>query len=97
MRWALANPDKRRALALLGVSDEISAETRAAGHKTMAGIASLMQRGRAHGAMRDAPMAFVAELMNALADATMDFMVNDAANAELHSRTGFEALWRVLN
>jgi AcrR family transcriptional regulator len=96
MRWATANPDKRRALALLGVSDEITPASRATGHRTMAGIASLMERGRAHGAMRDAPMAFVAQLMNAMADATMDFMVNDPAHAETHSRTGFEALWRVL-
>lgn len=96
MRWALANPDKRRALALLGVSDEISPASRDAGRLTMAGIASLMDRGRAHGAMRDAPMAFVAQLMNAMADATMDFMVNDPVHADTHSRTGFEALWRVL-
>ncbi len=60
MAWAVANPDQRRALAQLGVSDEITPATRAAGHKTMAGIAELMQRSRAHGPMRDAPMAFVA-------------------------------------
>jgi AcrR family transcriptional regulator len=96
MRWALANPEKRRALALLGMSDDITPASRAAGHKTMAGIANLMERGRAHGAMRDAPMAFVAQLMNAMADATMDFMVSDPAHAEAHSAMGFEALWRIL-
>ena len=49
----------------------------AAGHKTMAGIAELMERCRANGSMRKAPMAFVAAIMNSLAEATMDFMVQD--------------------
>lgn len=96
MRWAMANRDERRALALLGMSDDITPASRTAGHQAMAGIAALMERGRAHGAMRNAPMAFVALLMNSIAEATMDIMVSDPAHAKAHSRTGFEALWRVL-
>src|SRR5580704_4511205 len=49
MRWAVSNPEKRRALAQLGVSDEITPGTRAAGHKTMAMIAELMERCRSNG------------------------------------------------
>jgi AcrR family transcriptional regulator len=96
MAWAVSNPEKRRALAQLGVSDEITPATRAAGHKTMAGIAELMERCRAKGSMRKAPMAFVAAIMNSLAEATMDFMVQDPTNAKKHCRVGFEAFWRVL-
>ena len=96
MRWAADSPDKRRALALLGVADDITAATRAAGHKTMADLAALMEEARAKGPMRDAPFAFVAALMNALADATMDFVVNDPGRADQHSKAGFEALWRML-
>lgn len=62
----------------------------------MAGIAALMERSRANGAMRDAPMGFVAAIMNSLAEATMDFMVQDPANANKHCKAGFDALWRVL-
>ena len=36
------------------------------------------------------------ELMNSMAEATMDFMVQDPANADKHCKAGFEALWRVL-
>ena len=96
MRWAATHRDERRALALLGVSDDITAASRAAGHQAMAGIAALMERGRAHGAMRDAPMAFVGLLMNSIAEATMDIMLSDPRHAQAHARTGFEALWRVL-
>lgn len=96
MSWALSNPQKRRALALLGVSDEITSETRAAGHKTMAPVGVLLERGRANGPMKKAPMGFVVALMNSVAEATMDFMTQDPANAKKHSKVGFDALWRML-
>jgi len=97
MRWAVRNPEKRRALALLGVSDQITPASRAVGHQTMAGIAALMERGRANGPMRDASFAFVAAIMNSLAEATMDFMVHDPTHASQHCKVGFDALWRMLN
>jgi len=96
MEWALSNPERRRALAQLGVSDEITPTTRAAGHKTMMGIVDLMQQMRASGPMHNAPMPFVATIMNAMAEATMDFMVQDPANAKKHCKAGFDALWRAI-
>jgi hypothetical protein len=96
MEWAVSNPDKRRTLAQLGVSDEITTASRAAGHKTMAGLAELMQRLRANGPMHSAPIAFVAAIMNALAETTMDFMIHDPANAKKHCKVGFDALWRTI-
>jgi AcrR family transcriptional regulator len=96
MEWALSNPEKRRALAQLGVSDEITPTTRAAGHKTMMGIADLTQQMRASGPMHNAPMPFVATIMSAMAEATMDFMIQDPANAKKHCKAGFDALWRAI-
>lgn len=95
--WAVSFPDKRRALALLGVSEEITAETRAAGHKLMFRIAELLERSRAKGPMSKAPMSFVLMLMNSVAEGTMDFMASDPANAKKHSKAGFDALWRMVN
>ena len=97
MRWAVGHPEQRRALALLGVSDEITPASHAAGHQTMTGIAALMERARAQGAMRDAPFPLVAALMNAVAEATMDFMVQDPTHADAHCTVGFDALWRMLS
>jgi AcrR family transcriptional regulator len=96
MAWAVSNPEKRRALAQLGVSDEITPAIRTAGHKTMASIGELLERSRAKGPLRNAPMGFVVAIMNSLADATMDFMIHDPANAKKHCKVGFDALWRVL-
>jgi len=96
MRWATKHSEKRRALALLGMSDEITPVTRAAGHQTMIEIAGMLERARAKGPMRDAPMAFVGTLMSSLADATMDFIVNEPRTADEHSQVGFDALWRMV-
>lgn len=96
LRWATAFPEKRRTLAYLGVSDEITPESYQIGHQSMAGIAKLLDRSRTNGPMRDAPLTFVAALMSALADTTTDFMISDPANADKHGMAAFEALWRIV-
>lgn len=96
MEWAVSNPDQRRALAQLDVSDEITPSSRMMGHKAMAGIGELLQRSRAKGPLREAPMPFVLAIMNSLAETTMDFMVRNPSDADKHCQYGFEALWRII-
>lgn len=96
LRWSTSCPEKRRTLAHLGVSDDITAKSRQTGHQTMAGIAKLLQRSRENGPMRNAPLAFVVALMNAMADATIDYIIGDPANADKHSKAAFDALWRMI-
>ncbi len=96
MTWAISHPERKRALALLSVSDELTAETRAVGYKKMAPMRDLVELCRVNGAMKDAPLLFVAALMNSIGDTTIDFMIQDSANAEKHCKTGFEALWRAI-
>jgi hypothetical protein len=83
-------------LAQLSVSGEITAQSRAAGHKMMAGLAELADRSRATGPMRKAPLGFVLAIMNSVAEATMDYMTQDAQNARKHCKEGFDALWRMV-
>lgn len=94
--WAVRFPEKRRALAQLTVSDEITPETRAAGHKIMMDIGELLECVRTADPMRRVPMNFVAALMNSVADATMDQMIQAPDHAKTHSKNGVEALWRML-
>jgi AcrR family transcriptional regulator len=96
MYWAVSNPEKRRTLAQLSVSDEITPATRAAAHKITAGMAELLERSRARGPMREASKEFVVATMNAIAETTMDFMIRDPANADRHAKVGFDAVWRVV-
>jgi AcrR family transcriptional regulator len=97
MRWATSNPERRRALALLDVSDEITQEARATSHQAMTNVASMVEEARSRGPMRDAPMEFVVAMMNSLAEATMDFTISDPSNADVHCQVGFDALWRIVN
>jgi AcrR family transcriptional regulator len=94
--WAVTFPEKRQALAQLSVSGEITVQSRAAGHKMMADLAELVDRSRATGPMRKAPLGFVLAIMNSVAEATMDYMTHDAPNAKKHCKEGFDALWRMV-
>ncbi len=96
MEWAVAHPEKRRVLAQLDVSDALTPETRAAGQKTMVGIAELLERTRAHGPMRKVAKGFVFSLMNSVAEATVDAMTLDEVQAQRYCKEGFEALWRMI-
>ena len=96
LRWATSCPEKRRALAQLEVSDDITAESRRGAAQTMAPVAKLLENSRRNGPMRHAAPGFVAALMSALADATTDFIIREPAHADRHARTAFEALWRMV-
>ncbi|MEJ2863657.1 TetR/AcrR family transcriptional regulator [Actinomycetospora flava] len=96
LRWSTDHPEKRRALAQLGVSDEITAATHRSAREKMANAAAILERSREHGPMRDEPLAFVLGLADALADATIDYVIRDPANADAHGRSGFDALWRMI-
>ena len=94
--WAVSYPEKRRALMQLNVSDAIAPETRVAAQKTMRPLGELIEHCRSAGPMSTVPPAFVAMLLNSVADATMDFMSQDPKNATKHCNDGFEAVWRML-
>ncbi len=94
--WATANPDKRRVLALLGVSDEVTPTTHTAAGRSMSGLAAVLEWSRAEGPMADEPLSFVLGLSNALAETTIDFMIREPEHAPAHSAAGFSALWRLL-
>lgn len=94
--WATLEPEKRRALAQLSVSDEISRQSREVGYRAMAGVADLLERSRENGPMRGAPLDLVANLLAAAAEATVDFILVDPTNADTHRDTGFDAIWRMI-
>jgi len=97
MNFAVSFPAKRRALAQLGVCEEVTPATRTAALKSAAGLVELMERMQAEGSLRTASRSFAGAIMNSLAEATMDFMLHDPAQARKHCKAGFEALWRAMN
>ena len=96
IEWAVGHPHKRRALAQLAVSDQISASSREAGHRAMSEIAALLEQSRRTGPMRAAPIGLVAGLLNGAAEATVDHILVDPAHAARHREIGFAAAWRMI-
>ncbi|GGF79416.1 TetR family transcriptional regulator [Azorhizobium oxalatiphilum] len=96
LHWARFNPEKRRAMAHLSVSEELTQQTRDAASRTMPEVVRLLEECRNRGSMRDVPMTFVMALIAAMAEATIDFMIQDPAQAEAHCSSGFDAVWRML-
>jgi AcrR family transcriptional regulator len=96
LNWATTFPGKRRALAQLEVSDDITAESQRIASSAFSGIANLLERSRANGPMREAPLDFVLTLASAIADATVDSIIREPDQAEANGRIAFDALWRIL-
>ena len=97
LHWAAANPGKRRALAHLKLSDEITEESRLSGRRAMLGVAGLIEESRANGPMRDVQPALVIGFLNAMAETTVDFMIAEPTAADAHAAASFEAAWRMLS
>lgn len=96
MRWATASPEKRRALAQLLVSDDITAASHESVNIAFAEMADLLERSRAGGPMQDAPLIFVLDLVNTIAETTIDTLIRDPADAETITGLAFDATWRVI-
>jgi AcrR family transcriptional regulator len=96
LRWATTYPDKRRALAQLEVSDDITAGSRELVREAYRPVAELLERSRLGGPMADAPISFVLVLIGAIADSTMDALIRDPDGAADRGQVAFEAVWRVL-
>jgi AcrR family transcriptional regulator len=97
LRWATTYPEKRRALAQLEVSDDITSESHETVSIALSGIAELLERSRANGPMPNVSLGFVLTLISAMADATIDAMIREPAEAETYSGAAFDAIWRVLS
>jgi len=96
MDWGTSDPRKKRALAQLSASRDITPASHASAYLAMADVAALLDKARAAGALRDEPMAFVVQIAEALADSTIAFMIQDPERADQHRAAGFEALWHAV-
>jgi AcrR family transcriptional regulator len=97
LRWATTHPEKRRTLAQFDVSEDITEESHRAVSLAFGGIAELLEGIRVDGPMKDASLGFVLTLTTAMAEATIDAIIREPAEAEARSRVGFDAMWRALS
>ena len=94
--WGVANPLKRRALAQLGVSDQITEKSRAAASAVARPAIEVVNRVQSGGVLKSAPLAYAGALVETLAGTTIDFMLRDSGSAASIRQAGFEALWQAM-
>lgn len=96
LAWATRHPERRRALALLEVADDVTNESHEAARSMQRDMTVLIERARAGGPMAHVPLPFVMAITSSIADATMDALIRDSTDADKRSTVAFDAVWRVL-
>jgi len=94
--WCATQPEKRRALAHLGVAEDLTEDTRAATRQAYADIAALVRAIVESGPMHDAPLGFALALMSSITDATIDDLLQSPDPTGIRSALAFDAMWRAL-
>jgi len=97
LHWATEGPERRRTLAQLEVCEEITPPSRQKALEAGGAMRGVLERCRVAGPMETDPLGFADSLVCALADATIDAMIQDPAQAEARCLSGFNALWRMIS
>jgi AcrR family transcriptional regulator len=96
VRWGVANPERRKVLAQLAVSDKLTNETKAVGAAPFAEVQLMGREAIAQGVIRDFPLEFLVAMLEAMTQATIQLIVANPSNAARYRTLGFEALWNGL-
>lgn len=94
--WGAANPDKRRVLAQLGVSGEVSPAVKQAAFADAHRGTDLVMLVARHGALRSQGPDVVIAIVESLASTTIDLMGKDPDKADEICVATFELLWKAL-
>jgi AcrR family transcriptional regulator len=94
--WGSAQPAKRKAMRQLMVSDRITQESREIGGRGFREIEAMMEESRAAGVLRDQAPAFVAAIMESLAETTLEFIAREPERREHYKGAGFDAFWNAV-
>ena len=91
--WGVAQPQKRKVMALLMMSDRLTPQSREAGQEGFRELGEALQMSVDCGVLRDQPVDFTAAIMRSLSETTMDFMSLAPEQAERYREAGFVAYW----
>jgi len=94
--WGVANPDRRKVLAQLVVSDKLTKETKAVGAAPFAEVAMMGREAIAQGTIRDLPLESLIALIEAMTQTTMELIAANPSNTARYQKLGFEALLNAL-
>ncbi len=94
--WGVAAPEKRKVMAQLSTSEQITAQSKQIGMQSFCDMTTLLQTQITLGLLRDYPPLFIGSMLGALADLTMNFMVQEPAHADRYRESGFNAFWHAV-
>lgn len=97
MHWGASNPARRRALAQLSVSDQITEKSRSLSFERAAVGIDIVLRAASVGLFAKQSIGFVATIVEAVAGATIDRMILEPEQAESCCDISFNALWKALH
>jgi AcrR family transcriptional regulator len=94
VNWGVANPEQRKVLAQLQVSDALTKESREAGSAPFVEIQGMASDAVKQRVVRDdLPLEFIGRTLEALAGTTMEFMALHPKTADKYRTSGFEMFW----
>ena len=94
--WGVAQPAKRKSMALLGLSDKVGAEVRARAMANFSEINDVVSQIGGSGSLCGQSSDFAGAIMGALAETTMDFIARQPDRAEFYTDLGFNAFWNAI-
>jgi AcrR family transcriptional regulator len=95
--WGVAQPDKRKAMALLALSDRVNQDTRSQAMAAFADINGVIVKSVDVGLLCGPVPDFAAAIMGALAETTMDFIQREPDKAEFYTKLGFAVFWKAIS
>lgn len=96
INWGIANPSSAKALSKLAVAECISAEARSRAANAFPEVADVSRACAAMGTLAGLPAGFADAIFGAVADATIQFAMQDPARAEAFKQNGFKVFWNGL-
>jgi AcrR family transcriptional regulator len=97
VKWGIGNPERRKVLAQLYVSEVLTKESKDAGGAPFVEMHNMIRDAIDVRAFRnDLPAELASKSFGALADATMDLMVQHSAKANRYRDSGFQMFWAAL-
>ncbi len=94
--WGTSNPDKRKALRQLSVSEKITEASQKAGHALFDDLQAMVENGFKTGILREQPIFFLGGVVQTLADMVLEMASRDPAKTGQYKQLGWEALWGAL-
>jgi AcrR family transcriptional regulator len=97
VKWGIENPEQRKVLAQLYVSEVLSKESKEAGSAPFVEMHKMIRDAIETRVFRnDLPVELISKSLGALVEATIDLMASNPAKASRYRESGFQMYWAAL-